>query len=350
MSQVAVKKADATELAMRIRTSTWGRRLWTLHEARLAKTCYYQFSDRAVTYSFLEECAKKEYSPFSDDFKGSKPAEYLDWLPRSRLSSINRILESSLRWMSSQEQGVASGGDERDAHWRLSALTQSLTYRWTSRLEDETICLAGILHQNPSKVLQYDSAEDRKCAFLTSFESLPADILFVQRPRSRRKGYRWAPLSFLGGSLRNAGSYMPEHVKVCVEGLRLSSLPTLLLHGSKLLEEASDVFAIHHEGNCYSVRLLYEGKARQFASARLAILLPYSLDYYDDPPPGALSGQATGALLSFQDRKTKENRLLFEAQYEVPVQLQRKGLQCSISPSRCLTTTVCSKRHQWLIN
>ena len=47
LSQVS-KSADTVEILMSIRSSSWVRRLWTFHEAGLAKVLYYQFADHVM--------------------------------------------------------------------------------------------------------------------------------------------------------------------------------------------------------------------------------------------------------------------------------------------------------------
>ena len=46
--QQCFKNDDALRLFLSIRTSVWGRRLWTFREAALAKEIFYQFLDQAV--------------------------------------------------------------------------------------------------------------------------------------------------------------------------------------------------------------------------------------------------------------------------------------------------------------
>jgi hypothetical protein len=50
----------AIEMNIRIRFGPWATRLWTLQEGRLGRSLYFQFKDRAVSSSFLEDTIRNE--------------------------------------------------------------------------------------------------------------------------------------------------------------------------------------------------------------------------------------------------------------------------------------------------
>ena len=201
--EVSTSCTDATELVMRIRTSTWGRRLWTFQEACLAQRLVYQFADRAVSHAELEqmsieECCKSDthVRELMKTRNGMDLKVFRDQFPMlgrtlARRMSVNPVIESGLRWIVTQEG--------HGYHFRPSNLFNCLRYRWTSRLADETICLAGICDRPVQPLLTFESPEERMRSFLLSFETLPQDILYVEAPRSTLAGCKWMPLTFLGG-------------------------------------------------------------------------------------------------------------------------------------------------------
>jgi hypothetical protein len=343
MAQATVQGCDITELAMRIRTSTWGRRLWTLHEARLAKIVFYQFYDQAVTYNFLREQAERELIPHSLDSQKQRgeSVEHADWVVKLRLLSLNKALENSLDWIRDQEQGPVN---PEMSHWTIVVLSNCLHYRWTSWLEDETICLAGILGRGISDVIQFADAEDRMYAFLTSFETLPGDILFAHRMRSKRKGRRWLPLSFLGGTNQTDLRPTPDKAVPTKDGL-LVFCGGIVLRENPLLKGAFVMFAIVYEGQCYWVRFISGTTSERFADSDLAILLRHELRWTGNTPPGVLDGSVEGVLVTVLDRQ----RELIVIQYEELVDIEIESEEENLSPSSCLSTMALPESQKWLV-
>lgn len=101
--------------------------------------------------------------------------------------------------------------DNEQDHKKLKDITQPLCWRSTSRLQDEPVCLASLLNRNVEDILGPKiSAIQRMQKFLQSLESVPDDILFVQRPRIQETGCRWMPETFLGGGV---GVYLYSNKK-----------------------------------------------------------------------------------------------------------------------------------------
>ena len=61
LTEASLKDMDASEIAMRIRVSSWNKRLWTFHEAYLTEELWYQFSDRAIRLSEVISQQKREH-------------------------------------------------------------------------------------------------------------------------------------------------------------------------------------------------------------------------------------------------------------------------------------------------
>lgn len=61
ISSVPSSALHSTEMTVRLRTSSWVRRLWTFQEAYLAKELHYQFQDTAWTLSrFRQKCHQEQ--------------------------------------------------------------------------------------------------------------------------------------------------------------------------------------------------------------------------------------------------------------------------------------------------
>lgn len=88
--------------------------------------------------------------------------------------------------------------------WRLYfPLAAAMSERETSRLADETICLATIvdvaladLQEVPAKP-DADSGSKRMAPFLEKLGKFSTGVIFNNYPRLDQRGYRWAPRSLL---------------------------------------------------------------------------------------------------------------------------------------------------------
>lgn len=116
----------------------------------------------------------------------------------------------------SRSQDLAGGANQQLTAFKdfspstiLVDVCRGLRGRMTSRLEDETICLGGIIGLDVSPLLKVRIDEHRKtqdveaaCVarmkiFLSMVNKLPSSILFWEADRIKDKAWKWAPLSFL---------------------------------------------------------------------------------------------------------------------------------------------------------
>lgn len=315
LGQISVQETDVVELAMRVRVSTWGRRLWTFHEGRLAQQLYYQYQDEALTLIDLRNMAlerqfreDEEWHRLCDDKWNLALADNEDPMDLFgiyyRKLSMNPIEREALSWMKSQEGhlSIVSGPFFR----RLSDLTNSLRYRWTSWLEDETICLSGLLGlevEQVTSIATSDSATTQECRmqqFLGSLDEVPADILFSPRPRLKQKGSRWMPNSFLGSPLHTyVGGF--EKGTPTNEGL-LVHLPGMLLPrlGPKRPLE-SIYFAYGEEFLKIILNDTTEFEWDEFCERSSAVIFRYPLNITDSPAPGMISMETEGLWVTFEN-------------------------------------------------
>lgn len=77
ITEVSSQTHDATEMVVRLKASSWVRRLWTFHEAYLARELHYQFKDGALRLSaILEKYHQGSESKLSVDTLSCAPKCY----------------------------------------------------------------------------------------------------------------------------------------------------------------------------------------------------------------------------------------------------------------------------------
>jgi hypothetical protein len=317
LSQVPVSTTNATELAMRIRVSTWGRRLWTFHEACLAQNLYYQFQDQAICLQQLKDMAREEQYKFetnlchntetiSSPHSGNKMLEDFEIIFRCQQVS-NMVLPRGLRWIETQENAHQVPASR--SIWRMSDLTNCLRYRWTSRLEDETICLSGIFDHGLDRILKYESREERMREFLWSFQSIPADLLFINRPRLCFENCRWMPSTFLGGDISSSALTLPGRAIPTEQGLKLST-EGIAIHDLGFQKQLASMPSLLYNNHLY--KLESHSATTLKISAKSAIILRYRLLSTESPAPGMVCGKADGVLVTI--REWKQNVLVVRFQ------------------------------------
>jgi hypothetical protein len=135
----------------------------------------------------------------------------LDSIFRYALATFNRLRGSTYQVV------VRENFDRRFQDSRraspsslLSFVARGLVGRTTSKIEDETICLAAIIHLDVAKLLEVKAPKDlnrrlvtnyvrisRMKKFLALLEQVPKSILFWEVSRINQTGWKWAPVSFL---------------------------------------------------------------------------------------------------------------------------------------------------------
>ena len=161
----STSRATPEESLLRILSSGWMTRLWTLQEGLLAGKLRFQFRERALD---------------AEDM----------------LSDIMPIHHSSV-WMEAYEFFSSLRTLKITApRKKLRYLWNYLQWRSTSHPSDETICLSVLVGQQPSKGLGLPHAERMKI-FLGKMDGIPSDIVFMPGPRLSEDGWRWAPTSFM---------------------------------------------------------------------------------------------------------------------------------------------------------
>ncbi|KAF8533895.1 hypothetical protein BDD12DRAFT_944862 [Trichophaea hybrida] len=214
------RSASIIEKATRIFLSNWQHRLWTLQEGVLAQRLF------------------------------------------SNLRTDHRALNSS-------DANKKEGAEEKSLAAKVLPILEVVTRRKTSRLTDETICIATLLNfdeETIRKNLDLRSPGERMRAFLKILGAFHQDIIFSEFPKLQTPGFRWAPHSFLN----QEGSLWPESTTELSERERSDHFGVLAssggLHvtftGIKLravkenTERLMCVVPYHDEQNMYGVLLM----------------------------------------------------------------------------------------------
>lgn len=165
---------------MRIFTSGWVRRLWTLQEGALARSLYFQFADGAVSLLGLRKSFGQHVNSVRDQVFA------LDSMQEFR--RIGSFFKS--------HEHIVSG-----EHPNLMVLDQALQFRSVSVASDEPLCIGTLMSLDLPAILAVEPKEDRmqKVWELLAAKNggIPALVIFFEERRIDAKGFRWAPRSLL---------------------------------------------------------------------------------------------------------------------------------------------------------
>lgn len=169
---------DSAEICLRILTSGWMRRLWTLQEGALPEKLWFQFKDsvmelRQTWLEAMDTCNIK--------------------IDRTWLARDITILYHYLRSFFHSEEGDPLRRD-------LEHADKALQFRSVSVASDEPLLIAGLLRLDTAFIL--DGPEDSRMQRLWSLvpsvpQGIPKNVLFNRGSRLRQPGFRWAPASLL---------------------------------------------------------------------------------------------------------------------------------------------------------
>ncbi|RDW91443.1 hypothetical protein BP5796_02608 [Coleophoma crateriformis] len=179
--------AKYEEIEMRIETSRWVRRLWTVQEGALARRLFFQFADQAVITS----------------------TGTILWI--SRQNDLAKNFYNSIGW------DCHMAFESYQTMTDKSALVQ---YIWMKLLHnrsvtvpaDEPICAAILLNFDMEYLILADNHDERMRRYWEMHENhVPVALLFLPGSRLKTRGFKWAPdsvlpCSFAGGDLYNLGT------------------------------------------------------------------------------------------------------------------------------------------------
>ncbi|KAI0694829.1 hypothetical protein C8Q76DRAFT_571965, partial [Earliella scabrosa] len=166
--------AHLKETALWIATSGWMQRVWTLQEALLARELYFEAADGLLSMARLRG-ALDHANELVPSVLGPFPREPFTLMYSH--PSLTRLIHRAVRRTSFQD------------------VISLLKSRTTSKPEDESIAIAGLLGVDVAKLLAEEDADTRMRALFLELKTLPAGILFNGAPKLPFPGFRWAPRS-----------------------------------------------------------------------------------------------------------------------------------------------------------
>jgi hypothetical protein len=186
--------APVLDIVTRLYQSNWIKRLWTHQEGFLSPAVWIQFSDCSVELNVLS----KKVEDHQSLLKATGIHVGFPDTASMRLQTLYTFVTEAFKKM-------CEGNDK----WILyRPLAKAMAERKTSRLADETICLATIVDIKVQQFLHIpdkpdeDSAKTRMSLFLRVLGRFETSIVFNNYERLEEQGYGWAPKSLL--NLRTA--------------------------------------------------------------------------------------------------------------------------------------------------
>ena len=182
--QYNVESLDMDEVSMRILTSPWMRRLWTLQEGALpalANRLWFQLAHKAVNLRELRINARDKY--FSSIGRRGLAGDML----RRIGSFANMFLEDNC---------TPPRAD-------LGKVIDALHHRSVSILSDEPLLIGNLLGLDAAQILNGgDGAIGQRINRLwrllpSAVDGIPKNLLFRVGPRLSEPGLRWAPATLL---------------------------------------------------------------------------------------------------------------------------------------------------------
>ena len=213
MNPLASCQADHTEIFMRILSTNWIRRLWTLLEGVLGKSLYFAFSDGVVDIQKSVSSLRTHLGIASSSILQLEDSQLLNIYPGQAISRTALEQYTGLRDLR-----------EKQEENRLAVMWSNMQWRSTSRASDETICMAitlgftqcqiselqGIkVYIDPTtdpegkasrEAFQRTQLAARYKLFLELLirrrTRIPRALVFTRADRFDETGLRWAPSSF----------------------------------------------------------------------------------------------------------------------------------------------------------
>lgn len=155
------------EALLRVATSGWMRRLWTLQEGVLARNLYFEFSDGALNFNSLEIAVNTN---FNSTFVPVK----VDALQSGHHFQKFKSMQ----------------------HNKMEELHNALQWRNTSWQDDEPLCLSILLDLDAEKIAGTEG-KDRMWTLLSMLPNIPTQLIFAPGSRIAREGFTWAPKSIM---------------------------------------------------------------------------------------------------------------------------------------------------------
>lgn len=206
--------APLEQKLLRVLTSGWMQRLWTLQEAVLAKELVFEFDGGLITF--------------------------MDLVPRGYL--VTTVQAYLVRDIYRVTKGLFDS-----VPYTLADVAKSLKARSTSRAEDETLAVASLLGVEALGLVDL-SPDHRMVALLCGVHNLPANILLLRGPKLDIPNFHWAPASLMGDNLKGRLDFGNTRAICTPEGLRCSY--HFLYFSGTTISAGQDYFFLEETTKC----------------------------------------------------------------------------------------------------
>ena len=173
-----------SEAAIRIFTSPWMRRLWTLQEAALSlkdARLWFRFKGGFMRIRTLIRGIAKEFS-----------------------ENINAKALANDLVTRSTDFFTFYSPDPNSLSIDFQVMAEGLRYRSVSCAADEPLLLANLLNLEVKNILSCTSHSERMQQLWNIFPNIPMEIVFWMGPRLQQTGFKWAPATLLKPSSRRS--------------------------------------------------------------------------------------------------------------------------------------------------
>ncbi|KAH8591006.1 hypothetical protein B0O99DRAFT_675578 [Bisporella sp. PMI_857] len=209
----AGKKPSQT--LIKVLTSPWMRRLWTLQEAFLSRRLWVAFKDSGGGTVILEDVDKQiawlELEGTSEDVNSAA-------FQQSMAELIKRKLYYNLMGKDREIRNRKDHPIQTRGSMVIASAWHSTRWRITSRFEDETLALSTLLNldyrgssiERATKIPAREKADPRlgreqkmqdfwTLIHRTYEGSIPAGLIFLPGERLSKAGFGWAPRTWMSG-------------------------------------------------------------------------------------------------------------------------------------------------------
>ncbi|KKY23893.1 putative het domain protein [Phaeomoniella chlamydospora] len=204
-----------TELALRVITSGWVRRLWTLSEAVLSRDGY---GTQKLLFAFLD---------------GIKSFDSIFELSNSERNELSRSDNSKI--LTAFAYLFPLNVDRNQRFPNVLDFLGSLEYRSTSRIEDEPLCLSSIVGYDIPRILQYNTHEERMRELYLMMKTVPVSILSHRRERLNIRGFSWAPYSFMSGKAKEWNIHVTSRQQQDIQAAEVTTAGLILPPTTKIV-------------------------------------------------------------------------------------------------------------------
>ncbi len=184
--------------AMKITMCRWMTRLWTLQEAVLSKNLFFCFSDRIFPMTQLEEMFPEEDSELQSCIPSLARIYYAGILGEVR-PRIHEEFRKNEGWTAESDFLALVW---KAAQWRSTAHPLHETLSLATMLNQDTDFFANPPESEEGTDVHQQECDSRMVELLSRFAAMspcpiPPGMIFLPGPRLPKKGYGWAPRSWL---------------------------------------------------------------------------------------------------------------------------------------------------------